>query len=128
MTTDKPVNDWNVRDFTNYLAERHEQLFGVPYVPYRSWKVEQGLIGSIIGTRGKNAKPRKHEPAVLKRFIDECFREYRPTRQYPGISFGFMWTYKKATWQRVLAELKREETVKQATDDRDKWNELADWI
>ncbi len=53
---EKPVDKWTVNNFIAYLAD---------YVPPgRNWQDERGLIGGIIGTRGKNTKPRKHEPVI----------------------------------------------------------------
>ncbi len=123
--TDKPVEKWTVNDMLAYVADKHAELYGIEYVPYRSWSVERGLLGNLIGTR---TKPRKYSPAVVKRFVDECFANHRTTPQYPGVSFGWFWTYKKAVWQRVLAEEKRKGAAAKAESDNDKWDELADWL
>lgn len=128
---DRNIDDWNVTTFTHYLQDQHRAHFGVEYAPWRGWRVEQGMIANIIGT-ASGSKPRRWPPAVLREFIDVCFREYRPTPQYPGISFGFMWTYKKNVWQRVVADHERrlaaEEMradVEQTLDDVD---ELMEWL
>lgn len=123
--TDKPVSGWTVNDMLAYIADKHLELYGVEYVPYRSWSVERGLLGNLIGTR---TKPRRYEPEVVKRFVDECFANHRVSAQYPGVSFGWFWTYKKAVWQRVLAEEQRRKAVAKAASDNDKWDELADWL
>lgn len=123
--TDKPVDKWTVNDFLSYVADRHLELYGVEYRPFRSWQAERGLIGGIIGTR---TKPRKHEPAVLKEFIDECFASHRVSAQYPGVSFGWFWTYKSALWQRVIAEHVRQEQRQQAETTNQSWEELSDWL
>lgn len=124
MSNDKPLEKWNTTDFHAYLSARHKELFGVDYVPFRGWQAEKGMLGNLIGTR---KKPRKHEPALVKRFIDECFREYKPTREYPGISFGFMWAYKRNIWQRVQTEAQREAKAQEQTSSKD-WDEIADWL
>lgn len=129
MTTpkyaDKPIENWTVNDMLAYVADKHLALYGIEYVPYRSWSAERGLLGNLIGTR---TKPRKYSPAVVKRFVDECFASHRVSPQYPGVSFGWFWTYKKAVWQRVLAEEQRRKAVARAASDNDKWDELADWL
>lgn len=129
MTTpkyaDKPIEKWTVNDMLAYVADKHAELYGVEYVPYRSWSVERGLLGNLIGTR---TKPRRYEPEVVKQFVDECFANHRVSAQYPGVSFGWFWTYKKAVWQRVLAEEQRRKAVAKAASDNDKWDELADWL
>lgn len=109
-TTDKPVSKWNVRDFQSYLKAEHERLFGLPYVPMRGWKAEAGMLGRWVGT---NRKPGEYGPEITKRFIDLCFAEYRPTAEWPGISFGFMQTYMGRNLQRAVAEIRDEEEAKQ---------------
>lgn len=123
--TDKPIEKWTVNDMLSYVADKHLELYGIEYVPYRSWSAERGLLGNLIGTR---TRPRKYSPAVVKRFVDECFASHRTTPQYPGVSFGWFWTYKKAVWQRVLAEEKRKEAAAKAESDDDNWDELDDWL
>ena len=109
-TTDKPVSKWNVRDFQSYLKAEHERLYGVPYVPMRGYQAEAGMLGRWVGTK---RKPGEYGPEVTKRFIDLCFAEYRPTAEYPGISFGFMQTYMGRNLQRAVAEIKAEEETQQ---------------
>lgn len=122
--TDKPIEKWTVNDMLAYVADKHAELYGIEYVPYRSWSVERGLLGNLIGTR---TKPRKYSPSVVKRFVDECFASHRVSTQYPGVSFGWFWTYKKAVWQRVLAQEQREQAAAKAADN-DRLDELADWL
>jgi hypothetical protein len=102
--SEKPIDKWTVNDLLSYITERHAQVYGVEYRPYRSWSAERGLIGGLIGTR---QKPRKYEPEVVKAFVDECFKVHKGTREYPGVSFSWLWTYKTAVWQRVQAEANR---------------------
>ncbi|SET43196.1 hypothetical protein SAMN05216389_11153 [Oceanobacillus limi] len=108
-----PLDKWNTLTFHAYLSDKHEEMFGVEYVPYRGWQAEKGLIGNLIGTKTKGAK---YDKAIVKRFIDEAMSEYKPTRQYPGTSFGWLYTYRKQTWQRVLAEVQRKEERKEAQE------------
>jgi hypothetical protein len=108
---EKPVANWTVNDLLAYIAERHAQVYGVEYRPFRSWSAERGLIGGLIGTR---QKPRKYEPELVKAFVDECFHSHKGTREYPGVSFTWLWTYKTAVWQRVQADSKRKVSVQKA--------------
>jgi hypothetical protein len=118
-----PVEEWNTNLMLAYIADRHAELYGVDYVPYRSWTAERGMVGNLIGTK---RKPGTHSTAVIKRFIDECMREYRPTSQYPGISFGFMKTYKGNVWQRVLAEEQRKQRAQVVADAPA--DDIIDWL
>lgn len=123
--SEKPVDKWNTNDFIGYLADKHEQTYGVEYVPPgRQWQVERGLIGTLIGTAGKNAKPRKYEPALVKRFIDECFRTHK-LNGFSGVSFTWFWKWKTEIWQQVLVEQLR---VKAAAEDTVSDEELDDWL
>jgi hypothetical protein len=108
---EKPVDKWTVNDLLAYIAERHAQVYGVEYRPFRSWSAERGLIGGLIGTR---QKPRKYEPELVKAFVDECFKTHKGTREYPGVSFSWLWQFKTQIWQRLEAEAKRKAVVQQA--------------
>jgi hypothetical protein len=120
---EKPVANWTVNDLLAYIAERHAQVYGVEYRPFRSWSAERGLIGGLIGTR---QKPRKYEPEMVKAFVDECFRSHKGTREYPGVSFTWLWTYKTAVWQRVQADVKRKASVQQAVEQTQEFDD--DWL
>lgn len=112
---EKPIEKWTTNDFIAYLCERHIATYGVEYRPARNWQAERGLLGTLIGTKGRNAKPRKYEPAVVKAFIDECLRTHRCTPEYPGASFTWFWTYKTSVWQRVLVQHQRKQLATQHT-------------
>lgn len=128
----RPLETWNVVSFTEYLKDTHKERFGIDYAPHGGrWGFEQGILGDLIGTQSRtNPKPRTATNSQVKRFIDETFANYRPSVQYPGTSFGFMWTYRKTDWQRIQAEAiaqeRRAEAV-QASDNAD-WDEVSEWL
>ncbi|WNF07430.1 hypothetical protein [Brevibacillus borstelensis] len=116
---ERDITDWNALSFTEYLRDRHTELYGLPYVPGRGgWRMEQGVIKRMVGEYG---------PVVVRRFIDGCFREYRPTREYPGVNFTFMYTYMRG---RVLPKVLAEVRVNRGDDVRYEMTaeELADWL
>lgn len=129
----REITDWNVTTFHAYLIDLHAELFGCEYAPMRSWTVEKGLLGTVIGTQRKKGT---HDKALVKAFIDETFHSYRPTRDYPGTSFGFMWAYRKNVLQRLESEQSRkvdEETRKANIDEfvtaqKDALKDLTDWF
>lgn len=121
----RDIEDWTTVTFTEYLRSKHREMFGIDYAPFRSWKAEMGMIGGIIGTR--NGKPRQASNAMLKRFIDEGFASYKPTAQYPGTSFGFLYTYRKNDWQRIQAEELRRQQAEAARQDAPDITELDGW-
>lgn len=123
----RPIDTWNVTTFTEYLRDKHVELFGIDYAPFvGKWGAEQGILGDLIGTQSRtNPKSRTASNADVKRFIDETFASYKPSAKYPGTSFGFMWTYRKTEWQRIQAESVRKEQV---TDEADDLDELSEWF
>lgn len=96
--TTKPIATWNVKDFHTYMQAEHKRLFNVDYRPQASWGREQGLLGGLIGTA---RKPGTADKALVKAFIDEGFATYKPTANYPGTSFGWLWQYRANVWQRL---------------------------
>lgn len=118
----KPVENWTVRDFHNYMIAEHERLFGVSYMPSGTWKAEQGLLGRIVGTKTKQGS---YDKALIKSFIDKCMQTYRPTANYPGISFGFMWAYRRNYLQQL--EKAANEQNAAATYKKDAESIGADW-
>jgi hypothetical protein len=123
---EKPVAKWSTNDFIAYLCDRHLAVYGTEYTPPgRNWQVERGLIGTLIGTKGKNAKPRKYEPEVVKAFIDECFRIHRCTPQWPTVSFTWFWKWKTDVWARVVASEMRRQAVVRAEVENEA---IDDWL
>lgn len=117
---ERDIADWNTTTFCAYLSDRHTELYGIPYVPGRGgWRAEQGMIKRMID---------EHGPEAVKRFTDECFREYRPTRDYPGVNFTFMYTYMRGrVLPKVLAEEKRK-PYEVSTVSEKAVEELVDWL
>ena len=120
----KPIEKWNVNDFMQYFGDQHLKRFEVEYMPMGSWAAERGLIGNTIGTQKKAGKVDK---AVFKRFLDICLDEYKPTRQYPGTSIGFLITYRKNVLQRAEIELRSEERV-EAEQMAEVSTDISDWF
>jgi hypothetical protein len=103
----RDLADWNATTFAAYLAERHEDMFGIKYVAGNNVARERAMLKRMIDEYG---------PDVTKRFIDACLAEYKPTPQYPGVSFAFMYSYMRArVLPRVLAEAQREALAATAT-------------
>ena len=124
---DRDIEDWNTTTFTHYLQDKHREMFGIEYVPMRGWRMEQGQLGRLIGTKSKEGT---HSKAVVKRFIDEAFAEYKPTKEWPGTNFGFIYAYRRQILQRVEAEEvaeERRQERQQAVENID-YTELDDWL
>ena len=126
----RPIDTWTVISFTEYLKDKHHEMFKVDYAPFGgTYGMEQGILGDLIGTQSRtNPKPRAASNAAVKRFIDETFAQYKPTAQYPGTSFGFMWVYRKNVWQQIQAEELARESREQAVEEAPTLDELSDWF
>lgn len=120
----KEIDKWNVNDFMQYFGDQHLDRFEVEYMPMGSWAVERGLIGNTIGTQKKKGNVDK---AVFKRFLDICLDEYKPTRQYPGTSIGFLLTYRKNVIQQVIVEMKTEDKV-EVEQMAEVSTDISDWF
>lgn len=122
----RDIGDWNTTTFTEYLRDKHREQFGIEYAPFGGrWATEQGMIGRLIGTRAKKGT---HSKAVVKRFIDEAFRTYKPTAQYPGTNFGFIYSYRRNILQRLEAEELANEKREQEQEDAPSLDELSEWL
>jgi len=87
--------------------------------------MEQGILGRLIGTRTKKGT---HSKAVVKRFIDEAFETYKPTKDYPGTSFGFIYSYRRNILQRIEAEEQTKNRREQAEKESPTLTELSEWL
>jgi len=93
-----PIEKWNVTTFREYLKHEHEERYKIPYVT-RSHAMEGRMLKAFIAD---------HKPEATKRFIDACFADYKPTREYPGLNFAFMYSYMRSRLlPRVLEEIRR---------------------
>lgn len=122
----RDIEDWNTTTFHVYLEDKHKELFGIDYAPFRGWTAEKGMIGDLIGTR--TGKPRKASNEAVKRFIDVTFENYKPSPEWPGVNFGWIWTYRKTDWQRIQADELAQERRKASVEETPSTAELADWF
>lgn len=129
---ERNIDDWNTTSFHAYLEDLHTKLFGCDYRPFPSYVAEKGWLGDLIGTAGKNAKPRTATNSDVKRFIDEAFASYVPTPKYPGTSFGWVWKYRANVWQRIqteaVAQKRRKASAAQAQQSAMTDEELEAWL
>ncbi|NOU98425.1 hypothetical protein GC097_00090 [Paenibacillus sp. LMG 31457] len=86
--------------------DRNRELYGVEqYVPYRNWAAEQALIKRNLTQYGAE---------VLREVFDQAFREYRPTRDYPQLTAGFVLSYVASRiLPRVLAKREAEKEARE---------------
>lgn len=118
-----PVDKWNTRHFIEYLADEHRKHFGVAYQPQGGYQREVGMLAQMIGTAKKSGQ---YDKAVVKAWIDACLAEYTPSRQYPGIAFGFMYAYKRNILQRCEIEHRRK--ANETKTDDSGWEGVDEWL
>lgn len=119
---DTPIEKWNAAHFQAYLADQHVKHYGIQYASAGGTLAERNLIAKYIGTARKTGMYSKE---TVKSFIDACFTQYKPTQQYPGISFYFMTTYMTQLLQQAELASKRAEAEREATDEMEG---MADWL
>lgn len=118
-----PLSEWNVATFHAYFIDTNREMYDVEYAPMRNWRFEQGAIKRALDTHGA---------ATLKAAFDECFRDYRPNREYPLLTAGFAIAYRiNAIITRMRAEAKRKEQREAAEADVNNGmtaEEVAEWL
>lgn len=112
------VEKWNVRHFHDFMSDYHKKKLGVTYQPGGGWRAEQGLLGDIIGTQKKKAQ---YDKELIKEFIIRCVDTYSPRQGFPGISFMFMWSFRKNVLQQLELDFARKQAAEVAStaDDLD---------
>lgn len=90
-----------------HLRQRHVELYGFDYVS-NNHAMEGRSLKTMVA---------QHGVETVRAFIDACFAEYKPTPQYPGLNFGFMFAFmRERVLPRVLADMARKERQMQAEE------------
>ena len=91
------ASKWNTRTVIAYFVDMNAEQYGVSeYFPMRNWTFEQAVVRRALDQYGA---------ATLKAAFDECFRDYKPTREYPLLTAGFAVSYRiNSIIPRILAE------------------------
>ena len=111
-----PADKWTVTTFRQFLADQHEAKYGIKYTT-RNFAIEARWLKSLVAEHGAD---------VVRSFIEACFAEYKPTRDYPGLSFSFMFSYQRGrVLPRVLADVKRRQAVQKVTNQDEN---IDDWL
>ncbi|NGM81258.1 hypothetical protein G5B47_02395 [Paenibacillus sp. 7124] len=102
-----PLEHWNTATVHAMVIELNAEKFAVEkYVPLRGWGFEQGAVKRALSEYG--AQP-------LRETIERAFVEYRPTREYPQLTAGFLIAYMlPRIMPQVLANRQRQERAEQA--------------
>jgi type III secretion system FlhB-like substrate exporter len=117
----RDIADWNATTFRSYLADAHEEALGVPYVA-NSIPVEAKNIKRLIEENG---------PMVVKRFIDLCLENYKPSSMYPSINFMFMYSYmRERQLPRAIVQVRNDETKDAQTETTESMDvdEALSWL
>lgn len=114
-----PLDKWNVSTFHAFIADRNRELYGVEtYIPMRNWAFEQGSLKRAITQYGVE---------TVKALFDVAFREYRPTREYPLLTAGFVLCYRAGTLlPRIIANRQRNNA--QTTASNGLPDNIAEWL
>ncbi|UKS30217.1 hypothetical protein LOZ80_15255 [Paenibacillus sp. HWE-109] len=86
----------------------------------RNWSFEQAVIKRNLTQYGGE---------VLREVFDEAFREYKPTRDYPQLTAGFVLSYVASRLlPRILAEKEARERRAAAEVSGPSAGEVAAWL
>lgn len=112
------TQDWNTTTYHAYLSSLHEKTLNLPYMPFKGgWNAEKRLIKSDFEQYGKQE---------IKELIEMAFKEYKPTQQYPNLTYGFISTYMKSRiLPRIIAKKQQQEKAKEYSE---KQTISEDWI
>lgn len=80
-----PIEAWNATTSRSYLQCLTQHRFKMDYIS-DNIRQENALISQFIKAHGRE---------VLKEFIRDCVKDYTPTKKYPFVTFGFMYTYQR---------------------------------
>lgn len=112
----RAIADWTLGTFRAYLSDEHMRRYGIAYTA-RNYAVEGRFLKLMIAEHGN---------VIVREFIDACFEDYRPTRDYPGLNFAFMYSYMRARiLPRVLVDHRRAMLTQVAEESAE---DLSDWL
>lgn len=116
-----PIMDWNVLTFTTYFVDMNNERFGVAkYFPMGNWRLEQAQIKRAIDAYG---------PELLRAAFDECFRDYRPTWEYPILTAGFCVSYRiNGIIPRLIEERRRRAVADMAHAEKPDKSAVMAWL
>ena len=101
-----PAEEWNVATVHAMVVDLNAEKFGVEtYVPFRNWGAERAIIKRALETYGAD---------VVSKTITEAFAEYKPTRQYPQLTAGFIFSYMAS---RIVPRLLAEEQSRKVAEE-----------
>ncbi len=112
----RSIDDWAITTFRAYLSDKHMERYGIAYTA-RNFAIEGRWIKLMIEEHGNE---------VVKKFIDACFDDYRPTRDYPGLNFGFMYSYMRSRLLPIVLADRRRKLIAKVTEEMTE--DLSDWL
>lgn len=87
-----PYPKWTVTTLGAYCKARHEAVLKLPYEPFRNYGAESRMMKQAL---------HKYGAEVVALAYDFELKQYRPSPQYPGFSFGFAWSWRKNAFSRA---------------------------
>lgn len=108
---EREVKDWNAVTFHEYMRYLHKKHYGTSYVA-KNMAIQNKNIKRMYEEFGKE---------VTKRFIELCFKNYRPSNGYSGANFMFFYSYLKDRYlpmaeQQLQKEQQREKRKDQVKE------------
>ena len=111
-----PYSKWTVTTLGAYCKARHEEVLRLPYEPFRNYGAESRMMKEALF---------KYGAEVVALAYDFELKQYRPSPQYPGFSFGFAWSWRKNAFSRAYLAVSKpaqdDASNKQTTESQVDW-------
>lgn len=117
----RKLEEWNTTTFHAYLIDKNKELFKAEYVPSgkgalnNRWNFEKGSLKNALTTHGEQA---------IKAFIDQCFQEHRFNPDFPAMTWGFIWSYKRNILSKVMYRLNQTPVKAEKVEKETNWDDL----
>lgn len=115
-----PYSKWTVTTLGAYCKARHEAVLKLPYEPFRNYGAESRMMKQAL---------HKYGAEVVALAYDFELKQYRPSPQYPGFSFGFAWSWRKEAFQRAYLAVSKPAASDESSEASETTTESqVDWL
>lgn len=116
-----PYEHWNALTVLAMAADLNREYYGIEtYLPFRNWSIERGMVKRELDRYGAE---------LIRAVFEAAFVEYRPNREYPILTAGFIVSYMLARiLPRVMAEADARKRRAEAEEAAPSVDEISSWL